>query len=271
MKISKLFFELSNEARYEIFRELNVNPYRHSELEKKLNLPGPEITRHIKRLLHYNLIEKNSDRTYFRTNFGKLINEALDFFEFNVMFRDFINSHDIDVIPSKLLLNLGILKNCKLLTKTMENIELWSSIIKEAESCIWAIIDQAINTDLPMIQQKISNENLEIRTIIHTNLLKKYVQTEEWESYFEGPKPEIFQKISNKIGIPDSLRKTDEAKLVLLITESKVILFLSDKKKIDYSECLYAKNNQDFIKWAKNLFEYYWKKAKLVTKEELFL
>ncbi|HUW90608.1 MAG TPA: hypothetical protein VMV43_08805 [Candidatus Nanopelagicaceae bacterium] len=271
MIISKLFFELSNEGRYEIFRELNVNPYRHSELEKKLNLPGPEITRHLKRLLQYNLIEKNSDRTYFRTNFGKLINEALDFFEFNVMFRDFINSHDIDVIPSELLLNLGILKNCKLLTKTMENIELWSSIIKEAESFIWSILEQAINTDLPMIQQKIFNENLEIRTIIHVNLLKKYVQTEEWESYFEGPKPEIFQNLSNKIGIPDCLRKTDDAKLVLLITESIVILFLSNKKKIDYSECLYAKNNPDFTKWAKNLFNYYWKKAKLVTKEELLL
>jgi len=271
MIISELFFELSHEARYEIFREMNVNPYKHSELEKKLNLPGPEITRHIKRLLKYNLIEKNSDRTYFRTNFGKLINEGLDFFEFNVMFMDFINSHDIDAIPSELLLNLGILKNCKLLTKTMKNIELWYSIIKEAESFIWSIHEQAINTNLPMIQKKIFNQNLEIRSIIHVNLLKKYVQTEEWESYVEGPKPEIFQDLCKKIGIPDCLRKTDEAKLVLLITESKVILFLSNKKKIDYSECIYAKNNQDFIKWAKNLFESYWKKAKLVTKEELLL
>jgi len=250
---------------------MNVNPYKHSELEKKLNLPGPEITRHIKRLLKYNLIKRNSDRTYFRTNFGKLINEGLDFFEFNVMFRDFIISHDIDAIPSELLLNLGILKNCKFLTKTMENIELWSSIIKDAESFIWSISEQAINTDLPMIQQKIINQNLEIRSILHVSLLKKYVQTEEWEIYVEGPKPEIFQDLSKKIGMPDCIRKTDEAKLVLLITESKAILFLSDKKKIDYSECLYAENNEIFIKWAKNLFEYYWKKAKLVTKEELLL
>lgn len=271
MIISKLFFELSNEARYEIFRELNVNPHRHSELERKLNLPGPEITRHIKRLLKINLIKKNSNWTYFRTNFGKLINEALDFFEFNVMFRDFINSHDIDAIPSELLLNLGILKNCKFLTKTMENIELRSSIIKDAESFIWSISEQSVDTDYPMIQQKIITQNLEIRCILHESLLKKYVQTNEWESYVEGPKPEIFQDLSKKMGVPNCIRKTDETNLVLLITESKAILFLSNKKKIDYSECLYAENNEVFIKWAKKLFEYYWKKTKLVTKEELLL
>jgi len=271
MKISKLFFELSHEARYNIFREMNESPYKHSELEKKFDLPGPEITRHIKRLQKYNLIKKTPDRTYFRTNLGKLVNESLDFFEFNVMFRDFINSHDIDAIPSELLLNLGVLKNCSFFTKTMENIELWSSIIKDAKRFIFSISEQAINTDLPMIQQKILSQNLDIRCIIHVSLLKKYIQTVEWERYIEGPKPEIFQKLSNKIGIPDCIRKTNNANIVLLITESKVILFLSDNTKIDYSECIYAENNQEVIKWAKNLFEYYWKKAQPVSKKELLL
>jgi predicted transcriptional regulator len=271
MKISKLFFELSHEARYNIFREINESPYKHSELEKKLDLPGPEITRHIKRLQKYNLIEKTPDRTYFRTNLGKLVNEGLDFFEFSVNFRDFINSHDIDAFPSELLLDLGILKNCSLLTKTMENIELWSTIIKNARSFIWSITEQAINTDLPMIQQKILNQNLDIKSIMHENLLKKYVQTEEWESYIEGPKPEIFRELSEKIGIPDCIRKIDKVKLVLLITESQVILFLSDKTKIDYSECIYSESNKGFIEWAKKLFEYYWQEAKRVNKKELLL
>ena len=271
MKISKLFFELSHEARYNLFRVINEYPLKHSELEKKLDLPGPEITRHIKRLQKYNLIEKNPDRTYFRTNLGKLVNEGLDFFEFSFKFSDFINSHDIDAIPSELLLDLGVLKNCSLFTKTMENIEHWSSIIKRAKNFIWSITEQTINTDLPMIQQKILNQNLDIRSIMHVNLLKKYVQTEEWERYIEGPKPKIFQELSEKIGIPHCIRKIEKTKLVLLITESEVILFLSDKTKIDYSECIYSENNQDFIEWAKKLFEYYWKKAKPVSKKELLL
>jgi predicted transcriptional regulator len=200
-----------------------------------------------------------------------LINEGLDYFEVSVKFRDFFNSHEINAIPSELLLDLGILKNCSLLTKTMENIELWSRIIKDAEKFIWSISEQAINTDLPMIQGKIINQDLDIRSIMHESLLKKYVQTEEWESYIEGPKPEIFRELSKKIGMPDCIRKINNAMLVLLITESKVILFLSDKSKIDYSECIYAENHQDFINWAKILFECYWSEAKPVSEQELLL
>jgi predicted transcriptional regulator len=271
MKVNDLFFELSHEVRYNIFRETCDQNYRHSDLEKEMDVPGPEITRHVKRLLKNKLIKKNQDKSYYRTHFGYLIDNALDYFEVNIRFRDFINSHEITAIPKHLLLDMGILKNCKIKTQTMENIELWSQIIRDAEEYIWSITEQALDTDLPVIQEKINNKKISIRSIMHDNLIKKYVQTEDWENYIEGPKPEVFKNLSNKIGIPESIRKLNNLKLVLLITESRVLIFFSDSKKIDYSECLLAENDTNITEWAKAIFEYYWQKADPISKAELLL
>ncbi|MHA1843106.1 MAG: hypothetical protein ACTSWE_02405 [Promethearchaeota archaeon] len=271
MNVNQLFFELSHDARYKILRETSKKQWKHSELEKKFDLPGPEITRHMKRLMKNKLIKKNLDNSYYRTNFGWLINKSLDFFEVNIKFRDFINSHDISVIPAHLLLNLGVLKNCKLFDQTMENIERWSQIILEAKQFIWSITEQTLDRDLPIMQKKIINQKIKIRSILHVDLIKKYVQTEEWEKYIEGPKPAIFRELSNKAGIPQTLRKLHDQKIVLLITESKVLMFFSDYKKIDYSECLYSEKEETVIAWAKELFESYWKRAEPVSKEELLL
>ncbi|MHA1797392.1 MAG: hypothetical protein ACTSVY_02995 [Candidatus Helarchaeota archaeon] len=252
-----------------MFKEINKKKMSHSALKKKLNLPGPEITRHIKRLKNFKLIQKNLDGSYEATNFGRLIFNSLDYFEFNVKFIDFINSHDVEAIPSNLIPSLGMLKNCQILTKTMENIEIWSQMITEAKKIIYAITEQLRFSILPIIQQKLKHQNLEIKTILEKSLLDYFIEKDEWEKNVPGEIPEVVDFFHEKIGIPKNIRKMEDLKLSLIITEKKMILFLSSDRGIDYSECLYAENNPKIKEWAKNLFDYYWNQSEIVTMEEL--
>ncbi|MHA1313712.1 MAG: helix-turn-helix transcriptional regulator [Candidatus Helarchaeota archaeon] len=269
MKITDLFFELSHEGRYNIFKELNKEPRKHSQLERRLNLPGPEITRHLKRLLNLQLIQKNLDGTFFRTNFGKIIHKTLHFFEFTAQHLEFLNTHDMTSIPPELMFTMGQLINCQLLTQTMQNIEIWSQIIKDAREFIWAISDQLQYSIIPIMERKIAHQNLEIKGILQTNLLEKFVETEEWEKLLKGSVPEVIDFFHERIGIPKNIRKQNEVRLALVITESKSILFLAGDRGIDYSQCLFAENNEDFTNWAKDLFNYYWNEATEVTLEEI--
>jgi len=63
-----------------------------------------------------------------------------------------------------------------------------------------------------------------------------------------------------KINISRNIRMLKQIFLSLLVTDKGAILFLSREGKIDYSECLYDEN-EIFIKWAKELFDSYWKEG----------
>jgi len=269
LKINDIFFELANEFRYKLLKEIFNKPCRNSYLSKKLNLPGSEITRHLKRLAKYNLIIKKTDNKYYITKFGTLIVNDLKYFEFLTKFDNFLNTHNIEFIPQHIKMEMGKILNAKLLINTMENIELWSQIIKGAKNYIWAITDQLQYSIIPIIQQKITTQKLEIKSILGSNLLKKLVYTDEWEIYIKGPKPQIFQELYKLLKIPDNIRKINKIELSLIITESEGIIFFSNNKGIDYSECIYSKNDPDFIEWTTDLFKYFWDTADKMSIDEI--
>ncbi|MBD3229936.1 MAG: DUF1724 domain-containing protein [Candidatus Lokiarchaeota archaeon] len=269
MKVNDLFFELSNEDRYKLFRKINKKPLRHSDLKNILKIPGPEVSRHIKRLLKLKLIHKKLDQKFYPTNYGSFINENLDLFESGTKYINFINTHHIDAIPKELKKDLGLIKKSEFSNQTMFNIEHWSEIIKNAKDFIWAITDQFQASIIPIIQQKLSSQKLEIKSILGSDLLNKLVTTEDWEKKVKGKKPDVFQELFETIGLPENIRKLDLLKLSLTITESSIILFLTDDKGIDYSECIYSSSNKDFIRWGKKLFNYYWEKAEKIESDEL--
>ena len=59
----------------------------------------------------------------------------------------------------------------------------------------------------------------------------------------------------------ENIRILEEIKISLIVSDKGAILFLSKDGEIDYSQCL-IDNRENFIKWTKELFEWYWKKGK---------
>ncbi|MFX0023667.1 MAG: transcriptional regulator FilR1 domain-containing protein [Candidatus Hermodarchaeota archaeon] len=250
MRINDLFFEFSNEGRFEVFKSLYKEKKRHSQLEKDLNIRGSEISRHLKRLIEKNLVKKSMDNKYTITNIGKLFLEILELFEVSLKYEPFFNTHNIDIFPLNLILQLGNLKSIKISSGTMQNIELWSEMIKNSEKYILAISDQFQDSILPAVERKINNTSIEIKALVDKNVLKSkgYEKLKDRHTFYQ------------KINITQNIRMLKQIEVSLLVTDKGAILFLRKEGKIDYSECLFDEN-EIFIKWTKDLFKWYWKKG----------
>ncbi len=243
-----MFFEFSNEGRFEVFRSLCEGKKRHNELEKELNIRGSEISRHLKRLIEKNLVKKTMDNKYTITNIGKMFLDILELFEVSLKYETFFNTHNIDNFPLNLILQLGNFKSLEINIGTMQNIELWSEMIKKSERCILAISDQFQDSILPAVERKINNLSIDIKALVDKNVLKSkgYEKLQDRHAFYQ------------KINITQNIRMLKQIDFSLLVTDKGAILFLRKEGKIDYSECLFDEN-EPFIDWCRKLFDLYWK------------
>ncbi len=257
LEIDEFLIEFTNKGRFDVFKSIFRNEKRHSELEKELDIPGPEISRNIKRLLKKDLIRKTLDGKYQITSIGIICYEVLNILQTSINNKDFFNSHEINSIPINLILRLGNLKNVKYNDKTMENIQLWADLVKGSEKFILAISEQFQDSILPIIERKLNNQKIEIKTIIDFSMLKDSAEV--------GKKFQDHHDVYEKMDAFQNVRVLDKVDISLLATEKGAILFLCKDGKIDYSQCL-QDNTESFIDWIRDLFRWYWKKGSNLTK-----
>ncbi len=238
-----------------MFKRLYQGRKRHGQLENELNIPGSEVSRHLKRLTQKHLITKSTDNYYEITNIGKIFIHVMDIFEVSLEHQSFLNTHDITGIPLNLILQLGNLKTIEISYKTMQNIELFSDLIKNSEKFIYAISEQFQNSLLPIVEKKINDKSINIRALVDKSLLKFYRIPEEWSQMFTDS--DIFYE---KIDL-ENICILDKIDFSLVVTDKGSVLFLSQDGEIDYNQCLIG-NQESFIKWTTELFEFYWKKGK---------
>ncbi|MHA1266624.1 MAG: helix-turn-helix transcriptional regulator [Candidatus Helarchaeota archaeon] len=261
MKINDLFFELSHEGRFNLLMLISEERKKHTHLEKELNMTGPEISRHLKRLQDGKLVKKTINGYYEITSFGKIITTAIPYFENSLKFVDFINSHNFAPIPPDLLFQISMLKDIDLKTATMENIELWTSLITKAQKYIYAITDQLQRSIIPLIQKKIqSGTALEIRAIIDQALFDKFRKPENL--------PSNAPQLLKQIDIIKNVRIYQELNVSTIITEQGALIFLKAGDSIDYSQGLFGKSPR-FLQWTKTLFDLFWTHATAINPSDL--
>lgn len=248
MALNEIFFEFSNKDRFDLFKCLYNEKKRHSELEKELKIPGPEISRHLSRLLKKKLINKTGDKLYEMTEIGRIFYRVMNILKTSLKYEEFFNSHEVNSIPLNFILQLGTLKSIKVNDKTMHNIDMWSKIIKESDKFIFAITDEFQDSLLPIVEKKLNYQSIEIRAIIAKNVLN----SSSYESFKDR------HKFYEKMDIFQNIRVLDDINVSLIVSDKGAIIFLGKEGKIDYSECI---NGSDitFLNWSKDLFKWYWK------------
>ena len=250
MNLNEIFFEFSNKERYEVFKSLYHGKRRHSQLEKELDIPGPEISRHLSRLLKRNLINKTEDKNYKMTGIGRIFFRVMEIFETSLKHEKYYNTHDINIIPLHFILQLGTLKSIETSDKTMKNIETWSSLVKDSEKFVFAISDQFQDSLLPIVEKKFSHKSIDVKAVIEESVLQTDVKEllKDRHAFYE------------KIDMFKNIRILGHLDFSLIVSDKGAILFLSKDDKIDYSECI-IDNSEAFINWTIELFEWYWKKG----------
>ncbi len=261
MNIQELFFELSHQGRYQILEAIAKHQKKHGQLEEDLGLPGPEVTRHLKRLLNMKLIEKENDGAYKLTSFCQIIFLILPFLQNVTNYVDFINSHDFAPIPLDIFFQIAMISGIELRTKTMENVELWGNLVKDANQYIYSITDQLQTSMIPLIQKRIqSGKSLDIKAIIEQGLFERFTNTNDATI----SDPELLKRID----IFENVRLLKKISISLTITENGALIFLRSGNSIDYEQAIFGKSPA-FIAATKKIFGIFWDRAKGIKPSDI--
>jgi len=247
-----LLFELSNEDRLNILRELKKNPMRLSRVSEKFGFTVPETARNISRLSEEELIAKDSGGFYHLTPIGEEALELITGFDFLSKNRSYFMTHSLSKLPREFSVGLGSLEKCKLVnevTTTMRNIE---RVMSEAEEYYWFVADQLLASGLAIAVEAVK------RGVVFKKLLRRNANI-----------PDDILAMANNPAFDSAAREkkfesryADKIEVAVFLSEKEVaaLCFPEMNGRFDYLG--FTSKDEVFHKWSKSLFLYYWDKAK---------
>lgn len=120
MRAHELFAELASEKRINILQTLGHEPTKFTLLSEKFGMSSPESSRHLKRLVDANLIEKGSDGNYNLTLLGHSILASIKDANFIIDRSEYFTTHDTSPIPNEFLSQIDVLSEGEIVTGTFE-------------------------------------------------------------------------------------------------------------------------------------------------------
>jgi len=238
-RLCKLLFELASSERMNVMLEIQKHRLKLSHISKRLDMTVTEASRHLQRLSEAKLIQKDVEGSYGLTPFGELTLSLLSGLNFVSENRQYFMEHAVSHIPYEFICRIGELSSGSLGTDIMTGFRIAEIMLQEAREYIWILSDQILTGTVPIIIDKVKG-GVDFRFVFPENLVPP-----------PGVKP-----------APGGQRRTlPKVEAVILMTEKEAIFCLPDLNgKIDYAPMI--GKDPKFHKWCKDLYLYYWEKAK---------
>jgi len=241
--LNKLFFELSNKERMTILLELQKNKSKLSTISLKLKITVTEASRHLQRLSEYRLIQKDNKGLFELTPFGTLMISQLSGLRFLSNHRNYFLEYDISTIPLQFISRIGELEEGVYKAEVLKNLQEAERRFQEASEFIWILSEQVLTTSLSALSEKIKT-SFDLRIVLPKDMFPS-----ESKSQLKSTNPSVHKRVLPKVEI------------IIVITEKFAIFCLPNRNhRIDYTG--FSGTDPNFINWCKDLFNYYWEKAK---------
>jgi predicted transcriptional regulator len=246
----ELFFELSNETRLELMKQVSREPKRLTELSRTLDLPAQEISRQLSRLDKISITWKDVDGLYHLTPYGQHILELLPGYMFLTQYRDYFRDHTIEWIPAGFKSRIGELDGSKLVDDVMMSFHYVEEAIRNSEQYIWIMSDQILLSTMPLLQERLE-KGVFFRLIVPKDIVIAAPVRDHFTKSGEGHLPE--DKTSSRF--------TDEMGVVLIVSEKELALaaFPAVDGGFDYKG--FRSNKENCIQWGRELFETIWSRS----------
>jgi predicted transcriptional regulator len=242
-RLCKLLFELSSSERLRIMLKIQKQRLKLSHISRKLDLTVTEASRHLKRLSEARLIQKGVDGLYGLTPFGVLVLSLLSGLGFVSKYRDCFLEYDMSRIPYEFVVRIGELAEGDFGAETFKNLEETEKMFREAREFIWILSDQVLTSSAPTLAARVK-DSFEYRVIL---------QEAAMPPDSKSPVPSTTLGVQKRV-----LPKVD---VVIVMTEKAAAFCLPNRSgRIDYTG--FGGDDPKFHKWCKDLFLYYWEKAK---------
>jgi predicted transcriptional regulator len=247
-----------SEKRKDILFLLEEKPCTLSDIKDYFNVSSPEISPRIKEMLSSNLIGK-TDKIYKITPIGRAIITSfrpfLEMIESIENNESFWEEHYLGDIPQSMLDKLRDLKDCEVVSDSIENIYESHKTFTEniSKSSYIKGISSIFIPTYPDFVVGMAEKNVPTSLILTENVFSKVrdEHSEKLQYYLESPHTELFV--------------IDDVKIAFVVTDiffSMSLFFTSGA--YDPRDDLVG-YNPSAIKWGSDLFDYYKERSRQIT------
>lgn len=234
-----MYFELASQSRLSILRELQSEKLKMQEIARRLDVTATEAFRQLERLSTALLVRKLPDGTFELAEYGKLVLQISSSLEFVSKYRDYFSKHDTMRLPIPFVNRLGELSKTTLITDTMESLNRGQRMFLSAERFGWGLAEGVVPELIgPLMTERVS-KGMKCKFIVHESYLPPSSETT----------PNV--EVRGLLDVPA---------VVALTEKEAVVCFRLIDGKIDYAG--FYGEDETFRNWVKDLFLYFWEKAK---------
>jgi len=249
-----LMFEVSNEDRVNILRELREERSTYSDLSRKLDITTQEVSRHLSRLTENGLTTRRTDGLLELTPYGELVLRQLNAVEFTSKHREYFSNHVLNGLPDKFVSRMGELRGCTLNLDVMVSIHRVQKILQEAEEHVW-------NLNLPYIASAFPH----IRNIFERGIEGRFLHGEELQlpDEMRGERERVFSDSEVRSLKAAGLYKERlvEAGLIIYMSEKEVALLCFPEADGRFDYMGFTSIDPDALVWCRDVFLHYWEQG----------
>lgn len=251
----ELFMELASKTRCQILLMLKEKPTRTNKIASALGLSVQETHRNTSRLADANIILKDAEGMFSLTEYGRLIIEQIQFYQFLYKHKKFFEDHTCNIAP-KFKQRLGAFQNCELVSKVTNVQQRLKKMESGAKEQICLVVSQAWEDEGKILLDR-AKKGVKISTIFG----------------FDSVMPdEIAENIQKKLttfiqkGILEQKIIDENTKISLYIADRQAaVMFPNKKGEVDMST-LFVGKDEEFYEWCIDYFNYLWEIAKPIVK-----
>jgi predicted transcriptional regulator len=240
--IEKLFFELASESRLSILRELQKENLKMQEIARRLDVTATEAFRQLERLSVALLVQKQPDGTFAIAEYGRLVLQLSSSIEFVSKHKEYFSTHDIMRLPFQFVNRIGELAQTSLIIDTVESLNRSMHAFTTAEEYGWGIGEGTIPENMGPIMNERIQKGIKLRFILPENRLPATANP-----------PSMVRNLE--------VRSVPELPALIVLTEKEALVsFRNIDGRMDYAG--FFGTDPIFHNWVRELFLYYWDKAK---------
>jgi len=249
-ELCNLFFELSNEERMNILRELQKGSANITGLSRTIDISTQEVSRHVSRLIERDVVYKDGSGSYWLTPFGDLVLSQIPGLSFASVHRKYFKDHVLSHLPPNFLCRIGELGGSDLVDDVMVVFHNVERMIAEAEEYIWRLTDRYNMMALPYLEAA-----TERGVKFHLMQTKGFEYPPDW--------PGAGEVLGNaRLKGTLKVKISDSADLFIAMSEKEVAIvsFPLVNGRFDYLG--FTSKDRRVHRWCADVFQFHWERAR---------
>jgi predicted transcriptional regulator len=251
-------FEISNEDRLRILRELGRESLNITGLSRRLDITTQEVSRHVSRLSDVGLTKRSPEGLYSLTPYGELTLNQIGGLEFTSRYREYFRDHSVAALPSELVSRLGELSGGTFIDDVMVTVHRIEETIKNAEEYILNLNVPYIASAFPLIGD-VLERGVECRFLRTDALAVPEVMMDDRERSIDE---DLMQRVSATGQYVERL--LDQAPVIMYMSEKEVAILTLPMTDGEFDFHGFTYGDEKMHRWCGDLFNHYWERSNTI-------